>query len=63
MAPAETAALRVPAGRDQWWAEVRDALDGLTPAEVALYRAESRQMDAVAGDGLNDGREPAAVES
>ena len=41
-------------GRDEWWMEARRALDGLTPAEVASYRAESRQLDAAAGDGLDE---------
>ena len=42
-------------GRDEWWVSVHDALDGLSPAAAASYQAESRELDAVAADGL-DGR-------
>lgn len=41
-------------GRDEWWREVRSALDGLTEAEVAAYQAESRGLSAATADGLDD---------
>jgi mRNA-degrading endonuclease toxin of MazEF toxin-antitoxin module len=31
-------------GRDEWWSSVRDALDGLSPSEVAGYQVESQQV-------------------
>ena len=40
--------------RDEWWSSVRGALDGLSAAEAASYRAESRGLDAAAADGLDD---------
>jgi len=42
-------------GRDEWWSSVRDALDGLNPAEVSRYQSESHLLDAASADGL-DGR-------
>ena len=41
-------------GRDEWWLSVRGALDGLSDAEAALYRAEIRRLEAAAADGLDD---------
>ena len=41
-------------GREQWWTLVRGALDGLSDAEAASYRAESRRLEATAADGLDD---------
>lgn len=40
--------------RDDWWASVRDSLDGLNATEAASYQAESRSFDAAAADGLDD---------
>lgn len=40
-------------GRDEWWSSVRDALDGLSPAQVADYQSESQQLDAASSDGLD----------
>ena len=40
-------------GRDDWWSSVRDALDGLTPSEVATYNAESQRLDDSSADGLD----------
>ncbi|MCY3924011.1 MAG: hypothetical protein OXG52_00645 [bacterium] len=42
-------------GREEWWLSVHGALDDLTGAETASYRAESRKLEAAAADGL-DGR-------
>ena len=41
-------------GRDEWWSSVRDALDGLTPSEIAAYQLESQQLDAASADGLDE---------
>ena len=41
-------------GRDEWWLAARDTLDGLSEAEVASYRTESRRLGAAAADGLDD---------
>ena len=41
-------------GRDDWWSSVRDALDGLTPSEVATYNAESLRLDTSSADGLDE---------
>lgn len=41
-------------GRDEWWSSVRDALDELTPNDVAGYQAESRQLDVASADGLDE---------
>ncbi len=41
-------------GREEWWLSVRGALDDLSDAEAASYRAESRGLDAAAADGLDD---------
>ncbi|MBN4059592.1 hypothetical protein JYT35_00570 [Acidimicrobium ferrooxidans] len=41
-------------GSDEWWSSVRDALDGLTPSEVATYQVEGQQLDAASMDGLDD---------
>ena len=41
-------------GRDEWWSSVRDALDELSPGEVAQYRAESERLDGTVADGLDD---------
>lgn len=41
--------------RDEWWAGVHDALDQMTPDEVAGYRSESEQLDGAAADGLDAG--------
>lgn len=40
--------------RDEWWSAVRDALDGLSPAEVADYQSEREQLDAASADGLDE---------
>lgn len=40
--------------RDEWWDSVRDALDGLDAAEVALYQAESSMLDTAASDGMGE---------
>ena len=41
-------------GRDEWWSSVRDALDELSPSDVADYQVESQQLDAASADGLDD---------
>jgi len=41
-------------GRDEWWSSVRDALDGLTPSDVATYQVESQHLDASSLDGLDE---------
>ena len=41
-------------GRDEWWSSVRDALDEMTPAEIAEYQAESQLWDAASADGLDE---------
>lgn len=41
-------------GRDEWWSSVHDALDELSPADVASYRAESHGLEAAGADGLDD---------
>jgi predicted transcriptional regulator len=41
-------------GRDEWWSSVRDALDGMSPAEVASYEAEGGQLDRASVDGLDE---------
>ena len=41
-------------GREEWWSSVREALDGLSPSEVAGYQAASEQMDAASADGLDE---------
>ena len=40
--------------RDEWWVAARVALDGLSDAEVASYRTESRGLAASVLDGLDD---------
>lgn len=41
-------------GREEWWSSVRDALDQLTPEDVADYQAESRRLDVASADGLHE---------
>ncbi len=41
-------------GRDEWWASVRSALDGLSPLEVADYQSDVQQLDAASSDGVDD---------
>jgi hypothetical protein len=41
-------------GRDEWWSSVMDALDELSPTEVAHYQAESQQFATAAADGLDE---------
>ena len=41
-------------GRDEWWSSVRDALDKMTPADIAGDQAESRLWDTAAADGLDE---------
>ena len=41
-------------GRDEWWSSVRDALDKMTPADIAGYQAESQLWDPAAADGLDE---------
>ena len=41
-------------GRDEWWLEARNALDGLTQAAATSYQAESRGLSAATADGLDD---------
>ena len=41
-------------GRDEWWSSVRDALDKMTPADIAGYQAESQLWDTAAADGLDE---------
>ena len=38
--------------RDEWWDGVHRELDGMTLEETAAYRAESKQLDGAADDGL-----------
>ena len=40
-------------GREEWWLSVRGALDGLTEADAASYREESRRLEAASADGLD----------
>lgn len=37
---------------DQWWADVREALDSMGPAGVAPLRAETVGLDGASADGL-----------
>lgn len=41
--------------RDEWWADVHDALDRLQPEEVDGYRQEADRIDTAAADGLDAG--------
>ena len=41
--------------RDEWWAQVRDALDGLDSEQAASYQEESRALENAAADGLGAG--------
>jgi predicted transcriptional regulator len=41
--------------RDEWWADVHDALDGLQPEEAEGYRQEADRLDGAAADGLDGG--------
>ncbi len=38
--------------REQWWATVHQALDGMTETDQAAYQGEVEALDGAAGDGL-----------
>jgi hypothetical protein len=40
--------------RDQWWAQVHEELESVTPAELAEYHAEAETLDATTSDGLRE---------
>ena len=41
--------------RDEWWADVHDALDQLQPTEADGYRQEADRLGGAAADGLDAG--------
>jgi hypothetical protein len=41
--------------RDQWWDTVHDAIDQMTPEEVAGYQTETDRLNDAAADGLRAG--------
>lgn len=45
----------LPAGRDEWWRNLRRELDALTDAQLASLAEETGLLDGTAGDGLRDG--------
>ncbi len=40
--------------REQWWDTVHEAIDAMTPEQVATYQAESAGLGGTAADGLRD---------
>ena len=40
--------------RDQWWAQVHQELETMTPAELAEYHADVEPLDATSSDGLRE---------
>lgn len=44
----------LPAGRDEWWDNLRRELDGLTEAQLSSLSEESTLLDGTVGDGLRD---------
>ena len=44
----------LPAGRDEWWDNLRRELDGLTAAQLSSLSEESTLLDGTVGDGLLD---------
>lgn len=44
----------LPAGRDEWWDNLRRELDGLTAAQLSSLSEESTLLDGTVGDGLRD---------
>ena len=41
----------LPAGRDEWWADLYRQLDALTDAQIASLADETTRLDGTAGDG------------
>ena len=40
--------------RDQWWAQVHEELETMTPAELAEYQADVETLGATSSDGLRE---------
>lgn len=40
--------------RDQWWAQVHQELETMTPGELAEYHAEVEMLDTTTADGLRE---------
>jgi hypothetical protein len=41
--------------REAWWSTVHDALDAMSPEDVAAYHAEAGRLEGAAADGLRGG--------
>ncbi len=40
--------------RDQWWAQVHEELETITPAELGDYHADAERRDVTTADGLRE---------